>query len=275
MTAIHFALNPPVPGNVPPTVTWKHDRPLRLDGHAMGGAPFEDHHFAWTPVSLLLHGALLAAFVLVPLLSDTQAPEPAIGLRAFFAEPGAMAPPPPPPPPPAAAPRSTAPRVKPPQTLNPNAFVAPIVIPDEIAKPSMSFGEVGGVAGGVEGGVEGGVAGGIVGGLPSDVAPPPKPVSQVIRVGGDIRAPTRIVYVPPEYPLLASQAGVMGLVILEAHVGTDGRVKDATVLKSQPIFDDSAKAAVMQWRYQPLLLNGVAMEFVLSVTVRFALRQPE
>ena len=131
----------------------------------------------------------------------------------------------------------------------------------------MSLGE-GGVAGGVEGGVEGGVAGGIVGGLPSEVAPPPKPVTQVIRVGGEIREPKRIVYVAPEYPLLASQAGVVGLVILEAHVGTDGRVKDVTVLRSQPIFDDSAKAAVMQWRYQPLLLNGIAMEFVLSVTVQ-------
>lgn len=274
MTAIHFALDRPVPANVPPTVTWKHNRPLRLDGHAMGGAPYEDHHFAWAPVSLLLHGALLAAFVLVPLLSDTQAPEPGIGLRAFFAEPGAMAPPPPPPPPPAAAPRSAAVRVRPPETLNPNAFVAPMVIPDEISKPSMSLGE-GGVAGGVEGGVEGGVAGGIVGGLPSEVAPPPKPVTQVIRVGGEIREPKRIVYVAPEYPLLASQAGVVGLVILEAHVGTDGRVKDVTVLRSQPIFDDSAKAAVLQWRYQPLLLNGIAMEFVLSVTVRFALRPPE
>jgi protein TonB len=123
----------------------------------------------------------------------------------------------------------------------------------------------------VEGGVEGGVAGGIVGGLPSEL-PPPKPVAQVIRVGGDIREPKRLVYVPPEYPLLASQAGIVGMVIIEAHVGTDGRVKDATILRGQPLFDEAAKAAVMQWRYQPLLLNGVAMEFVLSVTVRFTLR---
>jgi protein TonB len=94
----------------------------------------------------------------------------------------------------------------------------------------------------------------------------------VVRVGGEIREPKRVVYVPPEYPLLASQAGVSGMVILEAHVGTDGRVKDVTVLRSQPIFDEAAKASVLQWRYQPLLLNGVAMEFVLSVTVRFTLR---
>lgn len=274
MTAIHFPLESPHPINVPATVTWRRDRPLRLDGHALGGVPFEDHHLAYAPFSLLVHGALLAAIILVPLLSATSPPVPAMGLRAFFVEPGSLAPPPPPPPPPAAGPRVT-PRKVPPPTVPSNVFVAPVVIPDEIAPSSMSLGTAGGVAGGVEGGVEGGVAGGIVGGLPSDVAPLPKPPAPVVRVGGDIREPKRVVYVPPEYPLLASQAGVMGIVILEAHVGLDGRVKDVTVLRSQPIFDESAKAAVMQWRYQPLLLNGVAMEFILTVTVRFALRTPE
>jgi protein TonB len=94
-------------------------------------------------------------------------------------------------------------------------------------------------------------------------------------VGGEIRAPKRIEYVAPEYPLIASQAGVTGLVILEARVGTDGRVKEATVLRSHPIFDEAAKAAVMQWRYQPLLLNGITMEFILTVTVQFSLRPPQ
>lgn len=270
MTAIHFPFDVQLAAKAPATVTWKHERPLRLDGHAIGAIPFEDHHLAFAPLSVALHAALLAAVLLVPLLGDAPPPEPAIGVRAFFAEPAAMAAPPPPPPPPAAAPRASTAKIPPPQTQNPNAFIAPVEIPHEISTPSMSLG-AGGVAGGVEGGVEGGVAGGIVGGLPSEIAAP-KPVAQVVRVGGDIREPKRIVYVPPEYPLLASQAGVVGLVILEAHVGTDGRVKDVTVLRSQPIFDDAAKAAVLQWRYQPLLLNGVAMEFVLSVTVRFTLR---
>jgi TonB family protein len=65
------------------------------------------------------------------------------------------------------------------------------------------------------------------------------------------------------------------MVILEARVGTDGHVLEATVLRGQPLFDEPAKAAVMQWRYQPLLLNGVAMEFILTVTVRFSIRTPE
>ena len=30
-------------------------------------------------------------------------------------------------------------------------------------------------------------------------------------------------------------------------------------------------AAVKQWRYRPLLLNGVPTEFILTVTVNFSL----
>ena len=269
MTAIHFPLDP-LPAGTPETVTWRHVQPLRLDGHALGGTPPEDRRLKYTPASIAMHAALLAAILFGPLLGDLPSPEPAIGLRAFFAEPGVVAPPPPPPPPPAAAQAAVRPKTPPP-AASANAFVAPIDVPDEIARPSLSLG-LGGVAGGVEGGVEGGVAGGIVGGLPTEMAPLPKPSPQVIRVGGEIREPARLVYVPPEYPLIASQAGVVGLVIIEAHVGTDGRVKDATVLRGQPLFDEPAKAAVMQWRYQPLLLNGVAMEFVLTVTVKFSLR---
>jgi protein TonB len=270
MTTIHFPLDLPLPGRIPETVTWQHALPLRLDGHALAGTPPEDRRLRYTPVSVAMHAAVVAAIILGPLLGDLASPEPAIGVRAFFAEPGIVLAPPPPPPP-AAAPRAAVRPKAPPLVANANTFVSPVEIPDEIARPSLSVGE-GGVAGGVEGGVEGGVAGGIVGGLPTEIAPLAKPAPQVVRVGGEIREPARLVYVPPEYPLIASQAGVVGLVIIEAHVGTDGRVKDATVLRGQPLFDEPARAAVLQWRYQPLLLNGVPMEFLLTVTVKFALR---
>jgi len=246
--------------------------PLTLGLHdPVHGAPDQDRRFRYAPLSIGLHVAMVAALILAPLFGELRSPEPAVGVRAFFVEPSNLAPPPPPPPPPAAA-RAAA---RPPTTPLPSAsaFVAPIEVPDEIARPVLNVGAEGGVAGGVEGGVEGGVAGGIVGGLPAEIPPPP--TVKAVRVGGEIRAPARLVYVAPEYPHIASQAGVQGMVILEARVGTDGRVREATVLRGQPLFDEPAKAAVMQWRYQPLLLNGIAMEFVLTVTVQFALRPPE
>ena len=52
-------------------------------------------------------------------------------------------------------------------------------------------------------------------------------------------------------------------------MGTDGRVQEVKVLRGHPLFDEAALAAVRQWRYQPLLLNGIPMPFVATVTVQF------
>ena len=122
----------------------------------------------------------------------------------------------------------------------------------------------GGVPGGVEGGVPGGVVGGIVGGLPAEPPPPPK----VVRVGS-LNAPKLVRKVNPEYPELARETRLSAFIILEVTVDTSGRVRDVTVLRGQPIFDDAAVAAVRQWIYQPLLQNGVPTEFVVSVTLSF------
>ena len=217
-------------------------------------------------VSLLVHSALIALLIVVPVVLDDVLPDPDRTVRAFFVSPTGIAPPPPPPPAPAAGARaSRAPAV--PRPTEPKAFVAPIEVPAEIVmEPTLELGVEGGVAGGVEGGVPGGVVGGIVGGLPTEA---PAPAPEAIRIGGRIKAPKQVHYVPPEYPLLAQQARVQGFVILEARVGVDGAVQDVKVLRSVPLLDDAALAAVRQWRYRPLLLNGQPMPFILSVTVSF------
>jgi protein TonB len=221
-------------------------------------------------LSILVHGVLVIGFLVLPLLFIEALPEPGEAIQAFFVTPLDVAPPPPPPPPPAAGPRPVA-RVTPPaQPTNPAAFVAPIEIPAEI-KPDVGLdvsGIEGGVPGGVEGGVPGGVVGGVVGGLPA-AAPPP---AAVVRIGGQLVAPKLVKQVPPVYPDLALQAHVSTVVILEALVDTHGAVREVKVLRGHPLFDEAALAAVRQWRYQPLLLNGQPTEFILSVTVSFRLK---
>src|SRR5262245_41785304 len=56
------------------------------------------------------------------------------------------------------------------------------------------------------------------------------PVTTAIRLGPTQQAPVKIRDVKPEYPQIAQTARVAGIVILEATVGPDGRVKDARVL---------------------------------------------
>jgi len=222
--------------------------------------------------SMVLHAVLIAAMVLLPILLYEAMPEPGASIRAFFVAPVDSAPPPPPPPPPAPAARSAAAVVPRPQPIDEGRFVAPIEIPEEI-KPEqgLDLGVEGGVPGGVEGGVPGGVVGGVVGGLP--LAPPPPP-PRVVRVGGAIVAPKLLKKVTPEYPQLAAAARVTGVVIIEAYVGTNGNVKTATVIHGAPLLDEAALAAVRQWRFKPLLLNGEPTEFVLTVTLTFNLQNP-
>jgi TonB family protein len=77
-----------------------------------------------------------------------------------------------------------------------------------------------------------------------------------VRVGGELKAPALIERVEPEYPPLAVRAQVHGVVILEALVDGQGHVEDVRVLRSIPLLDKAAMAAVRHWRYSPLLLNG-------------------
>jgi protein TonB len=221
------------------------------------------------PASMLLHGAAAVALAIVPILVVDSLPGETDGVRAFFVEP-IVAPPPPPPPPPASARTAAARSIAPKTTLQTAGFVAPIEVPSEI-KPEEGFdaGVDGGVPGGVEGGVPGGVVGGVVGGLPDTPPPPP---AKPVRVGGDIREPRKIVDVAPVYPQIAAKAQLEGIVIIEATVGTNGRVQSATVLRGVPLLDEAALPAVRQWAYTPTLLNGVPTPIILTVTVTFRLK---
>jgi protein TonB len=227
-------------------------------------------------VSTVLHITLLTSVIALPLIfmSDVMPEVPT--MMAFVAAAPAPPPPPPPPPPPAAA-RAKEPV---PAKVSTSPDAAPINVPSRIepepAKPSGGddLGVTGGVEGGVEGGVPGGVVAGIVGGIPTHAPappPPPPPPQGPVRVGGPIKEPALVRRVEPVYPELAIRAGVQGVVILEAVVDEQGAVKDVKVLRSIPLLDNAAIAAVEQWHYSPVMLNGRPVPFVLTVVVSFSI----
>jgi len=92
-----------------------------------------------------------------------------------------------------------------------------------------------------------------------------------LRVGGNIRQPAKIRDVRPVYPADARDAGVMGVVIIEAVIGPNGKVTDGRVLRSIPGLDAAALGAVLQWEFTPTLLNGEAVSVIMTVTVNFTL----
>ncbi len=92
-----------------------------------------------------------------------------------------------------------------------------------------------------------------------------------IRVGREVKPPTKVTDVRPIYPDEARAAGIQGVVILEVRIEADGRVGQARILRSIPALDEAAIDAVRQWQFQPTLLNGVATPVVMTVTVQFSL----
>ena len=92
-----------------------------------------------------------------------------------------------------------------------------------------------------------------------------------VEVGGTIAAPVRVTHVQPVYPDTARQGRVEGTVSLSVVIGASGRVERATVVRSIPALNEAAISAVKQWKYNPTLVNGVAVPVSMVVHVNFAL----
>ncbi len=235
--------------------------------------PFRDKHASATAVSIVTHAVILGSIVWVMLFSISDTLPDVPSMMAFVAEapPPTVPPPPPPPAPKAVKPAEPS---RPAPTTGPT-FTAPAAIPVGIRpETALDLGDEGGVVGGVEGGIPGGVLGGVLGGMVTEVLPPPSPPAppKPRRVGGDLQAPALIHRVEPDYPGVAVSGKVSGTVILEATVNEAGLVTDVKVLRSIILLDKAAIKAVQQWRYQPLILNGEPVPFILTVTVTFSLR---
>lgn len=229
-------------------------------------------------VSVIIHVVLIVSATILPLLFP-EAVSGSIQRLSFLATP-----PLPPAPPLASPPEATARRV--PKTVIDDAFQAPVEIPREIligmdeAPPpeSLIAGIPGGVPGGIPGGVPGGIVDGVIGGDPASMDPlplPPAPAQaqppQRVRVGGSVQHAILIRQVRPRYPATALQARIQGTVILEAIIGRQGSVKNLRVISGHPLLIERALEAVRRWRYKPTLLNGVPVEVVTRITVRFNL----
>lgn len=178
------------------------------------------------------------------------------------------------PPPPAPAPPRVQPAPRPARVRYEADFRAPSVIPDSVAllhdvgEPAWPVAGVP-AAHGPQGGM--GVPGsagviGMIPGLGGNLPLPPP-----IRVGGRIQNARITQRVQPVYPLEAIEQAISGVVKLEAIIATDGTVRDVELVEGHPMLAAAAIAAVSQWQYLPTKLNGVDVEVVTLIDVRFNL----
>lgn len=232
-------------------------------------------------LSVGVHLAVLAALIIIPLYF-TQT----LNVKAFQTT-WLEAPPPPAPPPPPPAPAIAVRSVEPvPHVIETGKLTAPRVIPKQVAilkeaPPPPDAGTeavVGGVPGGVPGGQVGGVLGGIIGGTgpaTAAVPPPPRPtqpaIKRIVRIGGNLKPPKQIYYEAPAYPVIAKQAQVQGLVIIDAVIDEHGNVVQARAVSGPPLLIPAALQTVLKWKYEPTYLNGEPVSVQMHVQVDFVL----
>ena len=69
------------------------------------------------------------------------------------------------------------------------------------------------------------------------------------------KKPAPIDRVMPIYPDLAAKAGVEGKVTVEVRVNEEGRVDSIGLVEGDDLFRDAARAAALQWEFEPAIQN--------------------
>ena len=221
--------------------------------------------WSFWPVSITVHVAIGIAVLIVPLVAEVEPPVPAPLHPLFAATKTAPIPP---------DIVASVPAMRSPQVF-PNV-AAPLTLEPERVEPVAPVGPVPPDLPPGSGSVDPSMLGSATGTSPVIPLPPPadaKPPQTVLRVGPGVREPKRIAGSPPEYPLIARNARVQGVVILEAVINERGEVGRIKVLRSVPLLDNAAITAVQQWRYTPTLLNGVPVSVLMTITVNFTLQE--
>lgn len=235
----------------------------------------------------MIHTAILAAVLIVPLLYTQTVDLQRLQLTYLEAPPMPGAPPPPLV---TAAPRgSSAPRQSSRrQIFNSAKLSISLAIPKTVQTPGADLEpppEIAGVPGGLGGEVPDGQLGGAhLGGLggPLTEGPgaPPTPStasatasgpSGPLHVGGEVKPPQLLYEPAPEYPRMALGSRIQGDVEIDAVIDKDGNVVQAQVVSGPPALISAALKAVSKSKYAPTYLNGKPYPVELTVHWTFVL----
>ncbi len=79
----------------------------------------------------------------------------------------------------------------------------------------------------------------------------------------------------PKYPLSAIEQGQSGMVVLRVTVSSTGEPEQVEIESAEPpsVFDTAAIDAVKNWKFQPKIENGVAVQGKVLVPICFSLEE--
>ncbi len=109
------------------------------------------------------------------------------------------------------------------------------------------------------------------------VVEPPAPAETLPLLGEYVdveQMPVAVKSVSPEYPSIAKEAGVSGVVVAHLLVGKDGRVLDVRIDEKHSILmlNEAAILAARQWVFTPAFSNNRPVAVWVAVPFRFLLQ---
>ena len=106
-----------------------------------------------------------------------------------------------------------------------------------------------------------------------DAPPPPPSGPRVVFIPYD-DPPVAMSPIRPAYPEIAQEAGIEGVVVVQAFIDEKGRVKETLILKGVPNtgLDEAAMEAIRKTRFRPAKQRERAVGVWISIPVNFKLK---
>ena len=106
-----------------------------------------------------------------------------------------------------------------------------------------------------------------------DAPPPPPSGPKVVFIPYD-DPPVAMNPIRPKYPEIAQEAGIEGVVVVQAFIDEKGRVKETIILKGVPNtgLDEAAMDAIRVTRFRPAKQRERAVGVWISIPVNFRLK---
>ena len=106
-----------------------------------------------------------------------------------------------------------------------------------------------------------------------DAPPPPPSGPKVVFIPYD-DPPVAMSPIRPRYPEIAQEAGIEGVVVVQAFIDEKGRVKETLILKGVPNtgLDEASMEAIRKTRFRPAKQRERAVGVWISIPVNFRLK---
>ena len=106
-----------------------------------------------------------------------------------------------------------------------------------------------------------------------DAPPPPPSGPKVVFIPYD-DPPVAMSPIRPRYPEIAQEAGIEGVVVVQAFIDEKGRVKETLILKGVPTtgLDEAAMEAIRKTRFRPAKQRERSVGVWISIPVNFRLK---